>query len=165
MKAINKKKSALCWLWMSAIIIVGDQATKYLVLRHLSYDQPVAVLPFLNFTLRFNTGAAFSFLGDASGWQIYLLAGISIVVSVLLIIWLSRLRYADWMTALPLSLILGGALGNLLDRVRFRYVVDFIDFHLGAWHFATFNVADAAVSVGAVGLILGLFYESITRKS
>lgn len=161
----NNNNHALPWLWLSAIVIVFDQLTKHFVLRHLSYDQVVNALPFLNITLRFNRGAAFSFLGDASGWQIYLLAGISVVVSLLLIIWLSRLHRRQWLTAVPLSLILGGALGNLIDRLRFGYVVDFIDFHVGAWHFATFNIADAAVSIGAAGLVLGLIYESIARKS
>lgn len=147
------------------LVVLLDQVSKYAVLRHIAYEHSVTVLPFLNFTLRFNTGAAFSFLGQASGWQIYLLSGISIVVSVGLIVWLYCLKSSDWLMALPLSLILGGALGNLIDRVRFGYVVDFIDFHLGAWHFATFNIADAAVSVGAAGLILGLLYEHFASKS
>lgn len=161
---ISWRKSALSWTWVSLLVIVFDQATKYLALHHLSYDKPVAILPFLNFALRFNMGAAFSFLGGASGWQIYLLSAIAFVASVVLLLWLRQLKRSDAIAAIPLCLILGGAIGNLVDRVRFGYVVDFIDFHIRTWHFATFNVADAAVSIGAALLILRLLYENFIGK-
>lgn len=144
------------YLWISVLVIFLDQLTKYLVLHHIDIEQSVQVLPFLNFSLRFNTGAAFSFLSSVGGWQIYLLSGIAIAVSVGLLIWLYRLSEKEWLTGICLSLILGGALGNLIDRLRFGFVVDFIDFHIRTWHFATFNVADSAVSIGAVVLVLGL---------
>ena len=158
---ISSRKKALPWIFISAFIIVLDQITKYIVLTHLTEQSVIHVLPFLNFILRFNAGASFSFLGNASGWQVYLLSGISIFVSIILIIWLSRLPRSEWVLALPVSMVLGGALGNLIDRVRFGYVTDFIDFHVRNWHFATFNVADSAVTVGATWLVLRLLYESI----
>ncbi|OGT43456.1 MAG: signal peptidase II [Gammaproteobacteria bacterium RIFCSPHIGHO2_12_FULL_40_19] len=153
------QKTAWPWIFVSLFIIVCDQLTKYFILQHLTEQSVVHVFPFLNFILRFNAGASFSFLGNASGWQIYLLVGISAVVSVILISWLTRLPRNEWWTTLPISLVLGGALGNLIDRVRFGYVTDFIDFYVGNWHFATFNVADSAVSVGAAWLVLIFLYE------
>lgn len=162
---MKKCKSAFLWLLLSVLILLLDQWTKHWMLGHLSDQHVVSVLPFLNFVLRFNAGAAFSFLGDMGGWQVAALSAISIIVSVLLVNWLWRLDHSDWATALPISLILGGAIGNVIDRVRFGVVTDFIDFHVGAWHFATFNIADSAVSVGAVLLVLRLLYEAITRKS
>ena len=161
----NKNLNGLAWLWLSSLVVALDQITKHIVLKQIAYGHTITVLPFLNWTLRFNTGAAFSFLGDKPGWQIYLLASVSVIVSTILLVWLSRLLYSDWVSAIPVSLLLGGALGNLVDRLRLGYVVDFIDFHLGSWHFATFNVADIAVTLGAAGLIFGLIYEGITGKS
>ncbi len=155
----KKTKNALVYVWISTLVTLLDQLTKYLVSHHLDVDQSIRALPFLNITLRFNAGAAFSFLSRMGGWQVYLLGGIAIVVSIGLMIWLSRLHRKDWITAIPLCLILGGAVGNLIDRIRFGYVIDFVDFHIHTWHFATFNLADAAVSVGAVLLIVGLLFH------
>ena len=158
MKSVTNK-NALIYTWISALVVLLDQMTKYVVLHNITVDQVVRVFPFLNFTLRFNAGAAFSFLSAASGWQVYLLGGISVVISVGLVVWLSRLQRSNLLTAIPLCLILGGALGNLIDRIRFGYVIDFIDFHIRAWHYATFNVADMAVSIGAVLLVLELLFR------
>ena len=154
-----KNKSALSYIWISVIVIISDQLTKCWVLHSLDIERSIHVLPFLNIVLRFNHGAAFSFLSEAGGWQVYLLGAIALIVSVGLLVWLSRLRFSDWVTAVPLCLILGGALGNLIDRIRLGYVVDFIDFHVSGWHFATFNIADSAVSVGAAWLILQLIFS------
>lgn len=161
----NKNKKAIPWIFLSLFIIALDQITKYLVLCHISRHTVIHLFPFLNFILRFNAGASFSFLGNANGWQIYLLSGVSILVSAILIVWLTRLPRSEWVIALPVSLVLGGAIGNLIDRIRFGYVTDFVDFHVRNWHFATFNVADSAVCVGATWLVLRLLYESITGKS
>lgn len=155
-------KTALSWTWISLLIIILDQLTKYAITHHLT--EPKTLLPFLNLTLRFNPGAAFSFLGNASGWQIYLFSLISIVVSILLLTWLKSLNKNDWTTAIPLTFILGGAIGNLIDRIHYGYVIDFIDFHINHWHFATFNIADSFVSIGATLLIVKLLYEVITRQ-
>ncbi|MCX7125956.1 MAG: signal peptidase II [Gammaproteobacteria bacterium] len=160
---MKKNKTASPWILLSVLIIALDQLTKYLVQQNIAAHQTIKIFPFLNFILRFNDGAAFSFLGAQNGWQIYLLSGISIAVSLVLIIWLTRLARSEWWIAVPVSLVLGGALGNLIDRVRYGFVTDFIDFHVKNWHYATFNVADSAVCVGAAWLILRLIYESFTK--
>ena len=153
------------WILVSMLVVAGDQLTKYAVVEHIGTQQVIKIFPFLNLILRFNTGAAFSFLGAQNGWQVYLLSGISIVASVVLFVWLCRLKNNDDLIALPISLVLGGAVGNLVDRLHWGFVVDFVDFHIRQWHFATFNVADAAVSMGATWLVLRLVYESIISKS
>ena len=159
-KPIRKINTA-SWLFLSGFIILLDQFTKYLVAEHIHATQIVHIFPFLNFIVRFNAGAAFSFLGEQMGWQVYALSSVSIVISFALLIWILKLPKNAWVTALSLSFILGGALGNVIDRIRFGFVIDFVDFHVKNWHFATFNVADAAVSVGVVLLILRFMYESI----
>ena len=162
---MKKIKTAWPWLLLSALIILLDQVSKHLVLAHVTALDVVRVFPFLNIILRLNAGAAFSFLGSESGWQIYLLSVISVVVSVVLVAWLSQLPRREWWIAAPVSLVLGGALGNLIDRIHYGYVIDFVDFHLVDWHFATFNIADAAVSIGATWLIIRVVYESLIGKS
>lgn len=150
---------ALPWLWLSLLVVALDQWTKHLVLGALEHLQRVEVIPgFLNWTLAFNTGAAFSFLADESGWQRWLFTVLAIGVSAVLVVWLGRTRRGDWRTALPLALIVGGAVGNLIDRLRFGHVTDFVQVYHGDWYFPAFNVADSAISVGAVLLIaFGLF--------
>lgn len=162
---MKKNKKSSLWIVLSLFIIACDQFTKYYVVKNFTEQTVVHVLPFLNFILRFNPGASFSFLGNASGWQVYFLSGISIIVSLILIVWLCRLPRTEWLTALPVSLVLGGALGNLIDRIRFGFVTDFIDFHVHGWHYATFNVADSAVCVGAMWLMVRLLYESFVSES
>lgn len=152
-----KQKTGLYWLLLSIFVIILDQISKQLVLQHLQMHEPLYLLPMLNFTLSYNPGAAFNFLGDASGWQRWLFTGVALAVSVGIIAWLRNLNMATrinlW-TGVGLSLILGGAVGNLIDRIIYGYVIDFIDFHVNTWHFATFNVADTAVNIGVFILIL-----------
>lgn len=147
-------KKTLSWLILSVFIIIIDQLTKYLVVHHLAFGQPNKIFTWLNLTLNYNTGAAFSFLGTANGWQVYLFSMLSLIVSLFLIIWLSRIRCSEKWKAVSISLILGGALGNCIDRVRLGYVVDFIDFHIKYWHYATFNMADSAICVGVFLLLM-----------
>ncbi len=144
----------LKWLGLSAFIVVTDQATKQLAMSQLQLYEPLAVMPFLNLTLIYNTGAAFSFLDQAGGWQRWLFVVLAVIVSSLLLVWLYRLPDERRWLACALSLILGGALGNLWDRLSLGYVVDFIDVYYGPWHWPAFNVADSAISVGAVMLLL-----------
>ena len=152
---MQNKPNALAWLILSAIVIALDQLTKHIVLAVLQPYTPVPVIPgLLNWTLAFNTGAAFSFLHDAGGWQRWLFSVLAIVVCSVLVVWLRRLPRTDWRTALPLALVIGGALGNLIDRVRFGRVTDFIEVYHQQWSWPAFNVADSAISVGAVLLIL-----------
>lgn len=152
------KKSALVWLWLSVVVIILDQLGKFLVLHNLNYQEALRLTSFLNFTLTYNPGAAFSFLDSAGGWQIYVFVAISLVVAVIFILWLRQTPRTFFWRALGLSLIIGGAIGNCIDRLRLTYVVDFIDFHVRGWHFATFNVADSAVCIGAFCLIFSMFY-------
>lgn len=152
------KKTALVWVWLTVFVVLLDQGSKYLAMHYLNYSQPHVLLPFFNLWLRFNAGSAFGFLHNAGGWQVFLLSGIAIIVSVVLIVWLAKTPRRDWMMAFALSLILGGALGNLIDRIRFNYVIDFFDFHLRDWHFATFNVADTAITIGVIFLVLRVLF-------
>lgn len=153
--------TALKTLWLTVILIILDQVTKYWANAALLPGQPVAVIPHLNFTLVYNAGAAFSFLADMGGWQRWFFALLAIVVSTALMIWLKRLPPMWTAEALAINLILSGAVGNLIDRVLFGKVTDFVDFYIGNWHYATFNVADIAISLGAVLII---YYELWGRK-
>ncbi len=148
-------KRAWRWLPVTAVVILLDQLSKAWIVRHFSFDESVAVLPMLNVTLRFNTGAAFSVLADASGWQRWLFAGLAVAVSCGIVAWLYRLDAGtQWLLALGLSLILAGALGNLIDRVSLGHVIDFVDVHWKDVHFPAFNVADSAITVGAILMLL-----------
>ncbi len=150
---------ALAWLWLSAFVIVADQTTKLIVRSVLTPYVPHPVIPgIFNWTLAYNTGAAFSFLAGAAGWQRWFFSGLAVAVCIVLVRWLVQTPRRDWRTALPLALVIGGAIGNLIDRVRTGHVTDFIQVYLGSWPFPSFNVADSAISVGAVLLLwFGLF--------
>ena len=146
--------TGLSWLWLSVLIIALDRYSKDWVMHHLVYLQPLKILPVLNFTLAYNTGAAFSFLHAMSGWQNILFGGLAIIVSFVVLVWLGRSpKQERWVNA-AMSLILAGALGNAWDRFLYAFVIDFIDVHWGDWHFAIFNVADSAICVGAFMLFL-----------
>lgn len=150
----------LRWLWLSASVLLLDQGTKYLAERLLEVHQPVSLLPFLNLTLTYNTGAAFSLLSGAGGWQRWLFTVLAVVIAVALVIWLRRASPEErWLVA-GLSLVLGGALGNLWDRLAVGAVVDFIDVHYLDWHWPAFNVADSAIFIGAVMLIVSTFKDA-----
>jgi signal peptidase II len=134
---------------LAAFIVLSDQLTKFLCVSNLDYAVPHPVFPGFDLQLVHNFGAAFSFLGDAGGWQRWVLTGISAVASLFIGGWLYRLPRAQWLLGLALACILGGAVGNLYDRWTLGYVIDFISIYHGEWRFATFNVADAAISIGA----------------
>lgn len=141
------------WLAVALLIVVLDQVTKQLAETWLVYAQPLAVMPSFNLTLLYNRGAAFSFLNEAGGWQRWFFVTVSLLASVALLVWLSRLHSRQWPLALALSLVLGGAVGNLIDRLWLGHVVDFIQVYYGDWYFPAFNIADSAITVGAVLLI------------
>ena len=147
----------LRWLWVSAVVLLLDQTSKLLADTMLALYQSVDVIPSLAIRLAYNSGAAFSFLSDASGWQRWFFIVLSIVVVGILIVWLRRLPSGQTMTALALALILGGAAGNLVDRLLYGHVIDFIDVYYGSWHWPTFNIADSAISAGAFLLLLDAF--------
>jgi len=149
------KSNALPWLGLSLLLIGLDQWTKQLALDHLVLHQPVPLIEgFWNWTLTFNEGAAFSLLSSGSGWQRWLFSGLAIGISALLVFWLSRIPRNDWRQALPFALIIGGALGNLIDRLRHGHVVDFVDWYWRDWHWPAFNIADSAIVAAAVALII-----------
>lgn len=136
------------------MVIVLDQWTKLIAVGALDLYQSIPVFPGLNWTLLHNYGAAFSFLSDHSGWQRWFFIIVAFVITVALIIWLARLPRGDWRNALPIALVVGGAVGNVIDRIAYGYVIDFIDVYYASWHWPAFNVADSAISVGAVALII-----------
>lgn len=157
----------LTWLWLSILVIALDQATKHYFEARFSLYQTVDVIPgYFAWTLAYNTGAAFSFLADHSGWQRWLFALIAIGVSVVLVVWMKRLKPSETWLAIALALVLGGALGNLYDRMVLGHVVDFILVHWQyQWRFPAFNIADSAITVGAVMLALDMFRSSKTRET
>lgn len=155
---MTRKNNALVWLLLSLLVIALDQLTKHIALAALQPYESHEVIPgLLNWTLAFNPGAAFSFLAGADGWQRWFFTALAIGVSAGLAFWLSQLPRGDWRNAAPLALIIGGALGNLVDRLRFGHVVDFIDVYWGSAHWPAFNIADSAICVGAVALALFSF--------
>ncbi|KFX71629.1 peptidase A8 [Pseudomonas taeanensis MS-3] len=149
----------LAWLWLSLLVFVVDQASKFYFDSSLSMYQQIVIIPdYFSWTLAYNTGAAFSFLAGASGWQRWLFAAIAIAVSAVLVVWLKRLKPEETWLAVALALVLGGALGNLVDRVLLGHVVDFILLHWqNRWYFPAFNFADAAITLGAILLALDMF--------
>ena len=144
------------WLWVAVVVLIVDQCTKLLADAMLAMHQSVELLPFLALRKAYNTGAAFSFLGDASGWQRWFFIILALVVIVILLAWLRRLPPGDTRVRLALVLILGGAAGNVIDRIVYGHVIDFVDVFYGSWHYPTFNVADSAICVG-MGLLILLY--------
>lgn len=142
------------WLGVTVAVIALDIFTKQRVSEALELYRPIEVFSWLNITLAHNYGAAFSFLSDAGGWQRWFFIILSSLVSLVLLVWLLRLPRQEWQTGLGLALVLGGAIGNLIDRVQLGYVVDFIDVHFGGWHYPAFNVADSAITCGVILLLL-----------
>ena len=165
---MTSKPNALPWLSLSAFVIALDQLTKWWALHALQpAGVPHEVIPgFLNWTLAFNRGAAFSFLASGAGWQRWLFVVLALMISVALVVWLARTLRNDWRNALPLALIIGGALGNVIDRLHAAQVTDFIHVYFRQWNYPVFNLADSAITVGAVLLIaLGLIAGKPTGEA
>ncbi len=148
------------WLLVAAVVVLLDQWTKGLADVQLNYGEPVRILPVLNFTLQYNTGAAFSFLSDAGGMQRWFFSGLAAMVSVGLVIWMSTLPTREWFLGVGLAFILGGAIGNLWDRLTLGYVIDFISAHYAGSYFPAFNVADSAITLGAIIMIVDSFQQA-----
>jgi signal peptidase II len=153
--------TGLRWLWISVIVIAFDRITKMVAQKYLVFHEALAVMPSLNFTLSYNRGSAFSFLDTAQGWQVWMFAGVAIIVSVGILVWLYRIAATQKWLGVALAFIVGGALGNLWDRFSYGHVIDFIDVYAGRFHWPVFNIADSAICVGAVML----FCDAIFRKS
>jgi signal peptidase II len=142
------------YFWIAVVIMVLDQLSKWAAMSYLFGKTEVQVMPFLNLVLVFNSGAAFGFLSSASGWQNLFFVGVALVACVVILMMVRRLGVDDKQVMVGLMLILGGAIGNMIDRVRLSYVIDFIDVFYGSWHWPAFNVADSAITIGAVLLVL-----------
>lgn len=147
------RQSGLYWLWLSVAVLVLDQASKLWVDAAFELYERVEVMPGLNFTLVYNRGAAFSLLSEADGWQRWFFAIFALIVSAVILVWLRRVVRADRLQGSGLALVLGGAIGNVWDRLQHGHVIDFIDVHYGNWHWPAFNVADSAITVGVVLLL------------
>jgi len=155
----------LKWIWLAIVVVIVDQLTKYIASNSLEMFQPVAVMPMFNWTLMHNTGAAFSFLAEAGGWQRWFFALIALIVSVVIVLWIKRLEAHEKWHAIALALILGGAIGNVIDRIWLGYVVDFIDVYYKTSHWPAFNIADSAISVGVAMIIIESIREYLAEKS
>jgi signal peptidase II len=159
----GKRASALVFYTLALVLLVLDLWTKGLATAHLNYAEPVVLTSFFNLTLLHNTGAAFSFLSTAGGWQHWLFGGIASIISAVLVVWIYRAPATEVLLKFALALILAGALGNLWDRVTLGYVVDFIQWHYKDYYWPAFNIADAAISVGAVAMVIDSFRSSRRR--
>ncbi len=155
----------LRYLWITLLVLVVDQITKYIANHTLELHAAVPVIQgYFNFMLAYNEGAAFSFLSNAGGWQRWFFTGLAGIVSIVLLVWIKRLGENEKTTAWALSLILGGAVGNLIDRVLFGHVIDFIQWHYQDYYWPAFNIADSAISVGAALLIISALFSRESDK-
>ena len=152
------------WLSLAVLIMIIDIISKAAALKYLQPYQAKSILPFFNFTLAFNYGAAFGFLNQGPGWQNMMFIGIALVVSMILFIWLYQLKPNEKLSAVAICSILGGAWGNLIDRLYYGCVIDFLDFHLGHYHWPIFNIADSAICVGAGLLLIDAFFEEKAKS-
>ncbi len=151
---MSKKNAGLMlWLGVAIVVVLFDQVSKITMTRLLAYGQSEFISHYLNLVMVYNKGAAFSFLSDQSGWQRYFFSALAAVVSIA-IVWMLKRNAAQQLFCWSLSLILGGAVGNLIDRLAYGHVIDFIDFHIGGWHWPAFNVADSAITIGAALFVL-----------
>ncbi|GAB6046957.1 signal peptidase II [Methyloparacoccus murrellii] len=152
------------WLWLSGLVIVIDQITKRLVDTRMQLNESIPLLPSFQLTYLRNQGAAFSFLSGAGGWQRWFFIALAVIASVFIFLWLGKLRPGQRREAIAWALVLGGALGNLIDRILYGYVIDFLDVYLGQWHWPAFNVADSAITVGVALLLLESFRPNPARQ-
>ncbi|WP_281560157.1 signal peptidase II [Thalassomonas sp. RHCl1] len=157
---VNLADSGIRWIWLTLVFLVIDQVTKYWVAGSMDLYQSIKVTAFFNITYVHNLGAAFSFLADQAGWQRWFFAAIATVASVIFVIWLAKTPKENKSLSIAFALMLSGALGNLFDRVLLGYVIDFLDFYVGSYHWPAFNVADSAIFVGAVLMVLDSFKGS-----
>lgn len=162
---INARMKQSVWLLIAVLVVALDLWTKSLATQMLEYGRPVEILPVLDFTLLHNRGAAFSFLSSAGGWQRWVFTAIALAVSAVLLVWTLQLKPHERWLSVTLPLILGGALGNLYDRLTLGYVVDFVHFHWQGRYFPAFNVADAAITAGAIMMIIDALWLQPRRNA
>ena len=147
----------LKWLGLSLLVIFLDQVSKLSIAGSMQLYQSIPVMPFFKLTYVHNTGAAFSFLSEAGGWQRWFFAALALVISGVIAVWLARLKHDETLLAVALSLVLGGAIGNLIDRLVYGYVIDFLDVYYQTWHWPAFNIADSAISLGVILMLVESF--------
>lgn len=152
------------WLLIASLVFILDRVTKYLVISYLTLEEPINILPIFNLRFTFNTGAAFNFLDQASGWQEWLFGIIAIGVSIFLIIWQLKIPVKYLWLKIATALVLGGTLGNLYDRIIYHKVIDFLDFYFKQWHYPVFNIADSAICIGATMLIIDILRQEKNKK-
>ncbi|MGR9012218.1 MAG: signal peptidase II [Gammaproteobacteria bacterium] len=145
------------WLWLSLIAVMLDQGSKLAIAGSMQLYESIQIMPFFKLTYVHNTGAAFSFLSEAGGWQRWFFAGLALVISVVISIWLARLKKHETLLAVALALVLGGAVGNLIDRLAYGYVIDFLDVYYNTWHWPAFNIADSAITLGVILMLVESF--------
>ena len=154
----------LIWLWLSALVLVIDQLTKRVVDTSMQLHQTIELIPFFQLTYMRNQGAAFSFLSGAGGWQRWFFIGLAVIASVFICFWLKRLANTQRWEAIAWALVLGGALGNLIDRIIYGYVIDFLDVYYGDWHWPAFNVADSAITLGVILLLMDSLWPTRRKR-
>jgi len=161
----NVMNTGLSWLWLTLIFLIVDQVTKHQVAGSMELYQSIEVLSFFNITYVHNPGAAFSFLADQGGWQRWFFTAIAAIASIIFVVWLAKTPKQQKMLSIAFALLLSGALGNLIDRVLFGYVIDFLDFYIGNSHWPAFNVADSVIFVGAGLMIFDSFKNGNKEKA
>lgn len=161
----QRKSRGLAWLWLALLVFIADWGSKVWIVQHFSLGQSMEVMPSINFYYAQNPGAAFSFLADKGGWQRWLFAVIALVIICILIVMLYRNPVQARLANGAYALVIGGALGNLFDRLIHGKVIDFIDFYIGNWHFPTFNLADSAICIGAALLIIDSLFSRPNHSS
>lgn len=159
------KNTGFRFLWISLIVFILDQWTKYEIVATMRLGESIQILPFFNFTYVHNYGAAFSILYDAGGWQVYFLSAVALIVSVVILWWLRQSTKTQVLLPVAFSFILGGALGNVFDRLIYGYVIDFLDFYYATYHWPAFNIADSAIFIGASLLIIDMFKNKDTEQT
>jgi signal peptidase II len=152
----KRNAGLMLWLGIALVVVLLDQASKIMMSQFLLYGQSETITSYFNLVMVYHKGAAFSFLSDQPGWQRYFFTAVSVIAS-LFILWMLRRNPTQRLFCWALALILGGAVGNLIDRIAYGHVIDFLDFHVGGWHWPAFNVADSAITVGAILFVLDEF--------
>lgn len=157
--SLSIKQSGVRWLWLAFLVFIADIGIKYLVMNNMGYgwDNRIEILPFFNFLYVHNYGAAFSFLSDQGGWQRWFFTAIAIVVCSMLVYWMSKLSVKEKWNNVAYAFIIGGAVGNVYDRLVHGFVVDYLDFYWNNQHWPAFNLADSAICIGAAMIILDGF--------
>lgn len=153
------------WLWLSLLAVILDQGSKLAIASSMQLYESIQIMPFFKLTYVHNTGAAFSFLSEAGGWQRWFFAGLALAISVVIAVWLTRLKKHETLLAVALALVLGGAVGNLIDRLAYGYVIDFLDVYYGTWHWPAFNVADSAITLGVILMLAESFGLGPSKES